>query len=201
MEIQTAPRPPASTSWGRLLLFAALLGPVTLFVLLPTGLGLQRYVMTGDSMAGSIDRGSVAFERVVPVSDVHVGDVVTYKRTDADGRHMMVTHRVVAIRTGGIVTRGDAEPAADPWVLRSESSTVSRVVFTVPWIGWAYLLLANPWGWVVTVASAVLLLALTRLHRRRRGPTLRESDPATDASTGREILVDARAAGFDRGEP
>src|SRR6478735_9972746 len=82
MEIETAPSPPAPTPWGRLLLFVVLFGPVTLLVLLPIGLGLERYVMTGSSMAGGIDRGSIAFERVVPVSDLRVGDVITFAEPD-----------------------------------------------------------------------------------------------------------------------
>jgi hypothetical protein len=83
-----------------LVLFVVLFGPVTLLVLLPIGLGLQRYVMTGDSMAGSIDRGSIAFERVVPVSDLRVGDVTTYRPPEAAADDTMVTHRIVSIQAG-----------------------------------------------------------------------------------------------------
>src|SRR6478735_1907068 len=97
MEIETAPRHPAPTPWGRLVLFVVLFGPVTLLVLLPIGLGLERYVMTGDSMAGSIGQGSIAFERVVPVSDLRVGDVITYRAPDVDGHDAMVTHRIVSV--------------------------------------------------------------------------------------------------------
>ncbi len=70
MEIETAPHRPAPTPWGRLLLFVVVFGPVTFLVLLPIGLGLERYVMTGDSMSGAIGQGSIVFERVVPVSDL-----------------------------------------------------------------------------------------------------------------------------------
>ncbi len=38
--------------------------------LVPSLLGYQRYVITGTSMTGTIDLGSVAFERVVPVADL-----------------------------------------------------------------------------------------------------------------------------------
>lgn len=169
MEIRTAPSPPAPTPWGRLMLCFALFGPVTLLVVLPIGLGFERYVMTGDSMAGSIDRGSVAFERVVPVSDLQVGDVITYPRPGDADEQAMVTHRIVSVGPHGIVTRGDAAPAADPWVLRPESPTISRVEFVVPWVGWAYLFLFHPPGWTVVIASAITLFVLTR-WRRRSGP-------------------------------
>ena len=78
MEIITAPYRPASSTWRRVLVLVAVLAPVTLLALLPMGLGLDRYVMTGDSMAPAIHRGSVVLERDVPVGDLRVGDVVTF---------------------------------------------------------------------------------------------------------------------------
>lgn len=178
MEIETAPHRPAATPWGRLLLLAVVFGPVLVLVLLPIGLGLQRYVVTGDSMQGGIDRGSIVFERVVPVSDLQVGDVITYPAPEASGVDGMVTHRIVTISPNGIVTRGDAHTADDPWVLQPEDATVSRVVFALPWIGWAYLFLFHPQGWLLTVISAAVLLALTSTRLLgRRGPTLREHGP------------------------
>lgn len=169
MEIATAPRRPASTPWGRLLVLVAVLGPVAVLVLLPIGLGLQRYVMTGDSMAGSMGRGSIVFERAVPVSDLRPGDVITYRSPVAADGDGMVTHRVVSVGAAGIVTQADTERAPDPWLVQPEGSTVNRVVFTVPWIGWAYLVLLHPAGWVLTALSAVVLtLLLSRRSARVR---------------------------------
>ncbi|KQW49262.1 hypothetical protein ASC77_11280 [Nocardioides sp. Root1257] len=184
MEIETAARLPASTPWGRLALSVVLLGPVTLLVLLPIGLGLERYVMTGSSMEGSIGRGSIAFERVVPVSDLRVGDVVTYPQpgeTDPD----LVTHRIVAIERDGLRTQGDALAAPDPWVLHPDAPTMSRVEFAVPWVGWAYLFLAHPEGWLlITVSAAVLLLLLS--GRLRRAPATRR-DAVQTAEASRSV--------------
>jgi signal peptidase len=180
MEIETAPRHPAPTPWGRLLLFGVLFGPVILLVLLPIGLGLERYVMTGSSMDGGIDRGSIAFERVVPVSDLRVGDVITYPHPGADAdadadADAMVTHRIVSIRPEGIRTQGDAQATSDPWVVHPDSPTMSRVEFTVPWIGWAYLLLFRAPGWVLTLGSAAALVVLMTRRMRHRPMPLRQS--------------------------
>ncbi|MBZ5737532.1 hypothetical protein [Nocardioides mangrovi] len=197
MEIKTAPHRPPATPWGRLLLFLVVLGPVTVLVLLPIGLGLQRYVMTGDSMAGSIDRGTIVFERTVPVSDLRPGDVITYRApstADGDG---MVTHRIVTIGPEGIVTKADAHSAADPWTLHPDGPTLPRVVFTVPWIGWAYIVLFHPQGWLLTACSAVaLVLLLThRWGRRRRpqllGPTADGGDGTADGEVERGQLEEA----------
>ena len=178
MEITPAPHRPAPTPWGRLLALVVVLGPVSILVLLPIGLGLERYVMSGDSMdAGDegIAQGTVLFERSVPVGDLRVGDVITYRPPESSGVDGMVTHRVVAVRPAGVVTRGDAEPRRDPWVVPTDSPDVSRVVFTVPWVGYAYLLVADPGTWllVLLAAGALAVLLSGELSRRRRaGPTL-----------------------------
>lgn len=177
MEITPSPHRPAPTPWGRLLALVIVLGPVSILVLLPIGLGLERYVMSGDSMdAGSngISQGTVLFERQVPISEVRVGDVITYRPPEASGYDGMVTHRVVAIRSGGVITQGDAEPERDPWVLRADPPTVSRVDFTLPLIGYAYLLVADPQLWslaLVAVALLALLLSGEIRKRHRVEPT------------------------------
>ncbi|WP_243056837.1 hypothetical protein [Nocardioides sp. SR21] len=178
MEITTSPHRPAPTPWGRLLALVVVLGPVSILVLLPIGLGLERYVMSGDSMDGGdqgIGQGTVLFERVVPVNEVRVGDVITYRPPEESGVDGMVTHRVVAVGTDGVVTQGDAEPLRDPWVLATDAPEVSKVVFTLPWVGYAYLLIEDPGTWVLVLLSAGALAALLsgELRRRRRArPTL-----------------------------
>ncbi|GAB2445935.1 hypothetical protein GCM10027062_28700 [Nocardioides hungaricus] len=186
MEITTSPHRPASTPWGRLLALVVILAPVTTLVLLPIGLGLQRYVMTGDSMAGdrpdSVARGTVVFERAVPVGDLRVGDVITYRPPPSAGRDGIVTHRIVEITPQGIRTQGDARPAPDPWVFEPQGPVVPRVVFALPYVGYAYLVLADPLLWLLAAGVVgLVMLAVTGAARRQK---------PTAAATGR---VDARA--------
>lgn len=181
MEITPSPHRPAPTPWGRLLALVIVIGPVSILVLLPIGLGLERYVMSGDSMdAGDhgISPGTVLFERSVPISDVRVGDVITYRPPPSSNVDGMVTHRVVAIRSGAIITRGDAEPERDPWVLRGEPPTVSRVDFTLPLVGYAYLLVADPGVWALVVISAAMLALLLSGELRRRRTVTPVAEPA-----------------------
>jgi signal peptidase I len=172
MEITTSPHRPAPTPWWRLVALVVVLGPVSVLALLPTGLGLDRYVLSSDSMdgPGGISRGTVLLERQVPVDDLEVGDVITFHPPPSSGEDRMVTHRVVALGDGGIITKGDAEPEPDPWVLRPQDPTVGRVDFTVPVVGYAYLILLRPATVTLLVlsAAAVSLLLATELNRRRR---------------------------------
>lgn len=185
MEITPSPNRPAPTPWGRLLVLVVVLAPVSMLVLLPIGLGLERYVMSGDSMdAGDrgISPGTVLFEREVPLSEIRVGDVITYRPPVSTGIDGMVTHRVVVVREGVVVTQGDAEPRRDPWVLRDDPPTVSRVDFKLPYVGYAYLLVANPGIWALVVVSAGLLALLLSGEIRRR----RVSRPVSEPVLARE---------------
>ena len=66
-------------------------------MLLPGLLGYQRYVITSGSMTGTYDRGSVVFDKVVPVSDLRVGDAITYMPPPGSGPSGRITHRIVWI--------------------------------------------------------------------------------------------------------
>lgn len=189
MEITTSPHRPASTPWGRLLALVVILGPVTVLVLLPIGLGLQRYVMTGDSMAGSepdsLSRGTVVFERSVPVSELRVGDVITYRPPASADVEGMVTHRIVEITPEGIRTQGDAQPEPDPWMLTPDGPVVPRVVFALPYVGYAYLALADPLLWLLAVGGVgLVMLAVTSAAQRQSSAAATPSGPATTVRAG-----------------
>ncbi|HEY0952380.1 signal peptidase I, partial [Nocardioides sp.] len=174
MEITTSPHRPAPTPWRRLVVLVVVLAPVSLLVLLPVGLGLERYVMSGDSMdsgaSGGISQGSVVFERQVPLSDLRVGDVITFDPPPAVRDDGLVTHRIVGIEAGGFRTRGDNQAARDPWVLRPEQPTLPRVVLTLPWVGYVYLVVLHPvTKALLAVATAVLLVLVAGEIRGRRG--------------------------------
>jgi len=51
---------------------------VVLIVVVPALLGLQRYVITGGSMTGTISRGSVIYSRLTPTDQLKVGDIITF---------------------------------------------------------------------------------------------------------------------------
>lgn len=172
MEISTSPHRPVTTPWGRLLALVVVLAPVCLLVLLPQGLGLERYVISGSSMHGAradgIPRGAVAFERLVAVDELRPGDVITFRPPPTYG-DAMVTRRVVSLGPTGIVTRADAAPAPDPWLLQPAEPVVPRVALTVPWLGYLYLGLGRPAAWLLLAGAVGLLtLFLTRASRARR---------------------------------
>ena len=91
----------------------------------PGLLGYERYVITGGSMSGTFESGSVVFEKPVPVKDLVVGDVITYLPPPDSGVSTLVTHRIIEIAPGKdaatvFQTQGDANPDPDPWTLQPD---------------------------------------------------------------------------------
>ena len=158
---------------------------VGLCLLVPPLLGYQRYVITGGSMSGTFDRGSIVFARVVPVGDLRRGDVITYQPPHGTGVRGLITHRIVAItRRGGqelFRTKGDANRSADPWRFTLPHATQARVAFGVPLVGFVPAALSIRWVRMIALglpALAVALLALADLWRESgahaRAPDRRE---------------------------
>lgn len=92
----------------------------------PSFAGYDRYVLTGGSMTGTYDKGSIVFEKAVPAADLEVGDVITYLPPPDSGVTTLVTHRIVAIGKDDkgqqvLRTQGDANPTPTPGASRSPS--------------------------------------------------------------------------------
>jgi signal peptidase len=152
-------------------------------MLLPGLAGYERYVITSGSMTGSYDRGSVIFDDVVPVSELRVGDVITYTPPPGAGPTGMITHRIVwlgADSFGRAVfrTKGDANEAPDPWTFALDEGTQARVAFHVPYAGYLFAALALPKIRLLIIGLPALLLAaalIARLRREARQAQLREA--------------------------
>lgn len=182
MEIAPAPpRHPMSTR-ARVLLVLGIFAPVTLLALLPTMFGLQRYVVTSDSASAGIERGSVVFERRVPVSDLRVGDVITYPSPTSGAGDGLVTHRIAVVEGSHLQTRrGDVGEGLDPWLVPIDQATMPRVVLAVPYVGYPFIAPIGQSVWLVVLLVPGALLAYLLLQERRRG---RPSQPPARPRVG-----------------
>ena len=113
---------------GQALLWSVLLGFLALLAL-PRVTQIDIFVVRGGSMAPTIERGAVA------IVDTHartpiVGDIVSFREPP----NVLVTHRVVALRDGGFITRGDANKTDDPLV---RHSPMSLAPWPSPYRTWA----------------------------------------------------------------
>lgn len=146
------------------------LGALTLA---PALAGYERYVITGDSMGGAIERGSVAYARAVPVDELRVGDVITYTPPAGGGK---VTHRIVWTGRGAsgaraFRTRGDANTSADPWRFELRATTQARVVGHIPYAGYVLAALSIRWVRVLVIGVPAALIAAAAIGGAFRRPS------------------------------
>jgi signal peptidase len=151
-------------SSGAALAVAAL---AALLVLVPALIGWQRYAVVSGSMSGTFDQGSLVLDEVVPVSELKVGDVITYQPPAGDH---LITHRISWIGRDDAGrplyrTKGDANPVADPWTFRLDQPTQARVRLGVPYAGYALSALGRRDVRMAVIALPALLIAAFSLGR------------------------------------
>jgi signal peptidase len=134
-------------------------------LLIPAALGYQRYVIVSGSMTGTYDRGSIVFDKEVPVGDLKVGDPITYQPPPGASPEKLLTHRIVWIgrdSKGSEIfrTKGDANETADPWTFTLDKPEQAKVAFSVPYVGYLLAALSIPWVRMLAIAIPAVLVAL-----------------------------------------
>ena len=146
-----------------LLIVAAL---VFLFLAVgPRFLNYQTSTMLTGSMSPGINPGDVVVSVRTPVSELKVGDVITYSIPIDD--HRIETHRVASIKrdagTTSVTTKGDANPGADPWIAVLSDDHVYTEAGVVPYLGDAIRALRQPLVQSVLLYGASALLVVVVL--------------------------------------
>jgi signal peptidase len=149
--------------WGVLLCFLALL-------VIPRVSPFDILIVRGGSMAPTVNRGAIAIVDT-RARTPHVGDIVSFHEPP----RVLVTHRVVALRDGGFITRGDANKTDDPLV-RQPADVVGTVDLSVPHLGYVLYVLERPLVFVLLLGATGGYLVLGELAviwrelRKFRGP-------------------------------
>ncbi len=138
---------------------------VVLMILVPAVLGLQRYVITGDSMTGTIAKGSVVYSRLTPVGQLKVDDIITFVPPGGSGA---VTHRIVSIdrSEGGqrvFRTKGDFNKATDPRRITFPQPRQARYVFHIPYLGYVLAVLSIRLVRLLLIGLPALVIAVSLL--------------------------------------
>jgi signal peptidase len=216
-----APTPLSAARWlldGTLIVLVAVLFAAVVVSRILPALGHETVTIIGRSMEPTIPIGSaIVLEHVAPQA-VATGDVVTVTIPE---RRITYTHRVVELidRSDGrwLRTRGDANDAADPGLVRADW-VVGRLDVTLPGLGMLLRLLSAPSGMLAVLGLALTLFVSARLieelegeseaERRRpvrpafaRPRRAREADPGArpvtsstaPAAVGAQVTVRVRA--------
>jgi signal peptidase I len=178
---------------GALVLVA---GAFWLFLAPPKIGGRTSYVITsGISMEPSFHTGDLALVR--PASHYRVGEVVAYHSTLL---HVVVLHRIIAIRGGHYVFKGDNNHFIDP-THPTRSQLVGALWVHIPHGGVAFRALHSPITAAVLCGLVALLLVGTgeskRRHSRRgnrgHGSARPGVSPVTPPDRGTPVGVSVRS--------
>jgi len=151
------------------LILSALIGMLIAFgILVPAAsilapaVGRQVFAIRGQSMAPIIPMGAAIIVVERPISELRVGDVVTWRA--ANGAY--VTHRVLqVVEENGelfVQTKGDANDSPDPSAV-PEDAIVGVVDSWVPLAGYALIMMSTPTGLVSWLSFGLALLAADAL--------------------------------------
>ena len=118
-------------------------------------------VLTG-SMEPSIKVGDIVVVRKRPVSDIKIGDVITYKM-EGD---VYITHRVAQILMEDddlkFKTKGDANNIEDSDFI-SEDQLIGRLAFRIPKGGYIVDFIKKPIGFITFFVIPIVILIGTEI--------------------------------------
>lgn len=154
----------ARTMWSTLenglLSVLAALGIVCIVAAIAAfALNISLIMFKTGSMSPTIPTGSLAIVRLIPASDIRIGDVTTVNRGEGQ---LPVTHRVVSTAPIGggvysIVMKGDANdsPDSEPY----EVTEARKVLWHAPGLAYAVAAIGQPKYMAgITIATAMLVV-------------------------------------------
>jgi signal peptidase I len=131
-------------------------------------------VLTG-SMRPTYAPGDVIITRPVNVHSLRPGDIAVFV---PPGESAAFAHRLASVSThdGHVVvtTKGDANPAPDPWHAKLDGSTVPKVVGTLPAIGRPLTWIHTRWLHASAIGCLGLLFTIVGTVQILRTPSRRE---------------------------
>ncbi len=175
-------------------LFTVLLALILIFNLLlgiqktktntpyPTVAGIGIGVIITGSMSGTIEVDDMVITKAK--DEYYVNDIVLFRENDS-----CVTHRIIDIREGKYITKGDANNTEDKDPVKKED-ICGKVIVTVPKAGKWIEFLRSPLGYLIllTVGAALIFLP-GRLSNK-----LQDKDDATDG----EMLESTESTDINR---
>jgi signal peptidase len=144
---------------GMLIAFGILVPAASI---LAPAVGRQVFAIRGQSMSPTIPMGAAIVVTERDVSEIRVGDVITWRA--ANGAY--VTHRVLqVVEENGelfVQTQGDANESPDPSAV-PEDAIVGVVDAWIPAAGYALIMMSTPTGLVSWLSFGLALLATDAL--------------------------------------
>lgn len=98
-----------------------------------------------ESMIPVLNKGDMIF--VYNNDDYEVGDIIVYENLET--RRVLgypIIHRIIDINGGAIKTKGDNNPAPDPWGSIYKNDIYGKVAVKLPLLGWVKIVFTEITG-------------------------------------------------------
>lgn len=128
--------------------------------IVPRIMGYKPYVIISGSMEPEHKAGDLVFVKKTDPESIKEGDIISFKTEAAD---TIITHRVVETYRNEkyFTTKGDANDKVDQKVVGYDD-IIGTVRFSIPFVGFCYIILSWPSGQMLI--SAVILLLILCLY-------------------------------------
>jgi len=146
------------------LILVALVVAVSAF---PAKGNIQIKVVESGSMEPNIKTGAIVL--IKPSANYSVGDVITFDGNfkDAKGKRVPITHRITEVKNENgkvsYMTKGDANEEADGEFIPA-LRVVGKVLFSVPYVGYAIDTAKKPYGFLALVIIPALLIIWSQIE-------------------------------------
>ncbi len=128
------------------------------FVFIGPRLGWETHPVLSGSMEPTLKVGGLIITKPENIQDIKENDMITFNVSSG----VMVTHRVVGveIREGKpwFQTKGDANNEPDNDYVSSEGDKMRKVVFHIPYLGFAAVFLQRKITFFILIAIPALIL-------------------------------------------
>ena len=127
--------------------------------------GYKLYIVLSGSMEPALHTGSMALVQPINTNNLIINDIITFKVTD--GSDQLVTHRIVTVIPGALVsfaTKGDANDANDPQPVLA-TAVVGKVSKTIPYVGYTMNFARSKVGLLVLVILPGALIAVLEMWK------------------------------------
>lgn len=125
-----------------------------------TLLGNEIMVVLSGSMSPTFNTGSIVAVGHTPFEDIKVGDIVTFKNED----NLTVTHRVMELKDGKLITKGDANNGIDSVPVTADR-LIGKVQYSVPLIGYLIDFIQSKVGMLVFLGIPGVYLIVSQIWK------------------------------------
>jgi signal peptidase len=128
------------------------------FMFISPRFGWETHQVMSGSMEPALKVGGMIVTKSEKLDNIKVGDIITFQTEGGQ----KVTHRVIDIveinGQPNFQTKGDANEEPDPNFVSSKGDEMRKVVFHLPYLGFAAQFMKSKWAFLVLVGIPALIL-------------------------------------------